>query len=88
MIIRSLRCKFTLKDENCDNSDSDLKSACDECAKILTSHSMSRPIKKQIKTNSAQRLPQHEMVHHIQFFGVLSGTSETWKETPLNLGTS
>ena len=39
VIIRSLRCKFTLKDENCENSDSDLKSACDECAKILTSHS-------------------------------------------------
>ena len=32
VIFRSLRCKFTLKDET-----SDLKSACDECAKILTS---------------------------------------------------
>ena len=39
VIIRSLRCKFTLKDEHCDNSDIELKSACDECAKILTSHS-------------------------------------------------
>ena len=77
VIIRSLRCKFTLKDENCDNSD--LKSACDECAKILTSHSMIRPIKKEIKTNSDQSLPQHEMVHHTQFFGGLFGTSEKWK---------
>ena len=46
VIIRSLRCKFTLKDENCENSDSDLKSACDECAKILTSNSMIKPILK------------------------------------------
>ena len=34
VIVRSLRCKFTLKDENVE---SDLKATCDECAKILPS---------------------------------------------------
>ena len=32
--MRSLRCKFTLKDESVE---SDLKATCDECAKIIPS---------------------------------------------------